>query len=103
MLCYLAVDSKIFLWFFYLAQDTIRLMTSKAAQELARKRWRGKSKAEKSQHAKMMSEAATAALTPEERRERAKLAAQTRWANKKATTQGPPDVPTKGTAAKRKT
>jgi hypothetical protein len=54
----------------------------KAAQEMARKRWKGKTDEEKAEHAKMMSDARQEATTPEQRKAAAKKAAKARWAKK---------------------
>lgn len=58
-------------------------MTMKAAQEMARIRWKDKTNEEKSQHAKMMSEERQKLTTPEQRSAAAKKAAQARWKDKK--------------------
>lgn len=58
-------------------------MTMKGAQEMARKRWKGKTKEEKTAHGKMMSDERLAATTPEQRSAIAKKAAQARWGAKK--------------------
>jgi len=55
-------------------------MTFKAAQELAKKRWEGKTEEQRREHAKMMSDAVS--LSPAERKARAKKAAAARWGKK---------------------
>ena len=57
-------------------------MTMKAAQDLGRKRWADATEEEKAEHAKMMSDARQAKLSPEQRSAAAKKAAQARWAKK---------------------
>ncbi len=59
-------------------------MTMKAAQQLGRRRWEDKSEEEKAAHMKMMGETAAAKLTPEQRAERAKKAAEARWGKGKS-------------------
>lgn len=59
-------------------------MTMKAAREMAEKRWEGVSKEERSEHAKMMSDARQEATTPEQRSAAAKKAAEAMWAKKRA-------------------
>lgn len=58
-------------------------MTMRAAQEMARKRWKGKTDEEKTEHAKMMSDARQDATTPQQRSAAAKKAAQARWGKSK--------------------
>ncbi len=58
-------------------------MTMKAAREMGEKRWKGVSKKDKAEHAKMMSDARQEATTPEQRSAAAKKAAAARWAGKK--------------------
>jgi len=58
-------------------------MTMQAAQEMARKRWKATTKEARSEHGKMMSDAAQAATTPEQRSAIAKKAATARWAKAK--------------------
>jgi hypothetical protein len=60
-------------------------MVMKAAQEMARKRWRSKTKQERSEHAAKMGSKAAENLTAKERSERARTAAQARWGKKKKT------------------
>jgi hypothetical protein len=57
-------------------------MAMKAAQEMGRQRWKGKSEDEKAEHAKMMSGARQVATTPEQRTAAAKKAAEARWGKK---------------------
>jgi RPA family protein len=59
-------------------------MTMRGAQEMARKRWKTKTAEEKSEHAKMMSDARIEQTTPEQRSAIAKKAALARWGPKKA-------------------
>lgn len=58
-----------------------------AAQSMGRKRWKGKTKAEKTAHAEMMTTARLKVLTPERRKEIARNAIRARWgAPRKKTT-----------------
>lgn len=52
----------------------------KGAQEMARKRWKGTTKEERSEHAKAM--AAARKTTPKRRSEIARAAAAARWGKK---------------------
>jgi hypothetical protein len=58
-------------------------VSSKAAAELARTRWRRTTKAERQQVARDMNQAKMDAMTPERRSEIARKAAQARWKKKK--------------------
>jgi hypothetical protein len=51
----------------------------KAAQDMARKRWKGATKKERIEHGKMMNDARQTAMTPEQRSAIAKKAAEARW------------------------
>lgn len=69
-------------------------MTMKAAQDLARKRWKGKTEEERTEHGKMMSDERMKLTTPEQRSAIAKKAAAARW--------GPKTKATKKKGAKKK-
>jgi hypothetical protein len=56
----------------------------KAAVALGRKRWKGKTDEEKSEHAQMMNAERWGQSTPEARSAAASAAAKARWAKKKA-------------------
>jgi RPA family protein len=55
-------------------------MTMRGAQEMARKRWKGKTDEEKTEHAKKMSDARQVKTTEEQRSASASVAAKARWA-----------------------
>jgi hypothetical protein len=57
-------------------------MTMKAARDLAKKRWEGKSDEEKKAHAQKMRDARQAGTTAEQRSEAARVAAEARWGTK---------------------
>lgn len=57
-----------------------------AAVALGKRRWAGKSKAEKIEQGKRLAAAATEAMTPEQRIARARKAAQARWSKKRKAT-----------------
>ena len=59
------------------------LTMTMTADEMARKRWKGVSKAERKATGKMLALARAASMTPEQRSEIAKKAAAARWAGKK--------------------
>jgi hypothetical protein len=59
-------------------------MTMKAAQEMAKKRWKDTTQEERTDHGRMMADARQAATTPEQRVASAKKAAQSRWGTKKS-------------------
>jgi hypothetical protein len=58
-------------------------MTMKAAQEMARKRWKSTSKAERTEIAQALNAARQKATTPKQRSEIARAAAAARWGKKK--------------------
>jgi hypothetical protein len=61
-------------------------MTLKAAQELAKRRWKRTSKQERKEIASELGKASAESMTPAQRKERARAAAAARWATKKKNT-----------------
>jgi len=61
-------------------------MVNEAAAALGRLRWKGSSREERTEHARLMNEAKLTAMTPEQRKEVAQKAAKARWGKRKPAT-----------------